>query len=149
MLKSISLFLLVFILLSSCARPEQEPEFRRIDNLKVGKISGSSAVLTGDAVFYNPNEVKAKLKKIAIDVELEGKSIGTINQSFNTKIPALAEFTVPLEASFDISDVGLLNGLLSIFGGKKVEVRYKGTIQVSMYGFPTTVPVDYTEELRL
>lgn len=149
MLKFLSSFVFVLILHSSCTRLEQEPEFRRIDNLAVAKSSGSDVMLKGDAIFYNPNKVMVKLKKINIDVEFGGKSIGAINQALNTKIPAQAEFTVPLEASFDISSVGLLSGLLSIFGGKKVEVHYKGTIQVSVYGIPTTVPVDYTEELKL
>ncbi len=147
--KSFILLFAVLLIAAGCARPEEEPQFLRIDNLGVGKISGSEATLTADAVFYNPNNVKMKLKQVAIDIELEGKRIGSINQDLTTKIPAMSEFTVPLNASFDISDIGLLNGILSILGGKKVDVHYKGFIKVFVHGYPVTVPIEYDDEVRL
>ncbi|MFY0606859.1 MAG: LEA type 2 family protein [Cyclobacteriaceae bacterium] len=140
---------LLVLAVSGCSRPDQEPQFLRVDNIGVDKISGTEAILTGQAIFHNPNDVKMKLRKVAINVELEGKRIGTINQELTTKIPALSDFSVPLKASFDLTEIGLLNGILSILGGKKVEVQYKGFIKVSVHGYPVTVPIDYTEEFRM
>jgi len=149
MYKLFYLLLLVLLLTVSCTRPEEEPQFLRIDNLGVGKISGSEATLTADAVFYNPNNVKMKLRKVAIDVALEGKQIGSINQEMATKIPALSEFIVPVNASFDLSNIGLLNGIMSILGGKKIDVHYEGFIKVSVHGYPVTVPINYDDEVKL
>ncbi len=148
-MQKIILIIALAVVFASCGRPDQEPQFLRIDNLGVDKISGTEAILTGDAIFYNPNSVKMKLRKVAIDVSLEGKRIGSINEDLTTKIPALAEFTVPMKASFDLTEIGLLNGIISILGGKKVEVHYKGFIRVSVYGYPATVPIEYTEEFRM
>lgn len=133
----------------SCNRPDEEPQFRGIDRIEVTGITGSQAYLNADAFFYNPNDVKMKLKEVEVDVVLEGKKIGTINQSMKTEIPAKAEFKVPLDATFDIGQFGTLTGILSILNGKKVMVRYTGHIKVTVHGFPIKVPVDYEEAVRI
>ncbi|VXD12160.1 conserved hypothetical protein [Marinoscillum sp. 108] len=137
------------LFLGACTRPENAPQFIGIENIEVSKIMGTNAVLKAEAIFYNPNDVKMKLRKVNIDIELEGKKIGVINQEFTTKVPALSEFRVPLNASFDITEIGLLNGIISILGGKKVVVHYKGFVKVSVHGYPATVPIDFEEEVRM
>ncbi len=112
-------FLILLAFLIGCNKPEQEPEFLRIDNIKVSKMTGKEALLNADAYFYNPNDVGMKLKEVSIDIQLEGQKIGAIRQTVKTKIPAQAEFKVPLDATFDIQDIGLLNGIISILGGKR------------------------------
>ena len=90
-----------------------------------------------------------KLRKVNIDVTLEGKKIGTIEQSLKTKIPALSEFKVPVDAKFDVGDVGVLNSIISVLGGKKMKVHYQGNIKISIHGVPISVPVDYEDEIKL
>ena len=145
-LVSVVLILLVVI---SCSRPKEAPVFKRVANVKVTAIKGTEATLNGDAFFYNPNEVSMKLRKVNIDVTLEGKKIGTIQQDLKTKIPALSEFKVPVDAKFDVGDIGVLNSIISALGGKKMKVHYKGNIKISIHGVPISVPVDYEDDIRL
>lgn len=145
----ISYVLLIIIFISSCKRPEQEPQFLRIDNIKVTEVKGNEALLNADAYFYNPNDVNMKLKKVDVDVIIENRKIGTINHSLKTKIPAKSEFKIPLDATFNLGDIGLLNSIISILGGKKVKVHYSGYITVSMYGFSSKIPVKYDDEVRI
>lgn len=147
-----NIFLLLFIaivLASGCTRPEEAPVFRRMGNIEVTKVTGSEAYLNANAYFYNPNDVNMRLKKVEVDVEVEGNKIGTINHSVRTKIPANSEFKVPLDATFDMKQVGFLKSVISILGGKKLKVRYKGFIRVSLHGIPIKVPVDYEDEVRI
>ncbi len=139
----------ILLLLAACTRPEEAPQFRGIENIAISKITGTNAVLKAEAIFFNPNDVKMKLRKVDIDISLEGKKIGVINQEFTTRVPALSEFRVPLNASFDMTEIGLLNGIISILGGKKVAVHYKGFVKVSVHGYPATVPIDFEEEVRM
>lgn len=139
----------LLLLLLGCNRPELEPEFLGIKNIEVTKVTGTEAFLKGEALFHNPNDTRMKLKYVDVSIELEGKKIGTIQQDLTTKIPALSRFTVPLNATFDLTEIGLLNSIIGILGGKKMAVRYKGHIRVSMYGYPMTVPVDFEEEVRI
>ncbi len=141
--------LIVLVGLSACKDAGKSPEFRRVANVKVAKVTGKEAVLNGDAFFYNPNKASMMLRKVEIDVFMEDKKIGVINQVLKTKIPAESEFKVPVDATFDVSDVGLLNGLMSMLGGKKMNVRYVGKIKLKIYGVPVAVPVDYENEIKL
>ncbi len=140
---------LFLILIISCVRPDEAPVFRKVSNIRVSKVSGKEALLKGNALFYNPNNAKATLRKVNIDVWLEGKKIGVINQSAKTKIGALSDFTVPVDATFDIADIGILKSVLNVLGGKKMKVRYKGNIKLTYHGLPIRVPVDYEDDIRL
>ena len=148
-MKRIANLLLLTLLLFGCTRPKEAPVFKRIGNVKVTEITGSQALLNGDAFFYNPNDVSMKLRKVNIDVTLAGKKIGSIEHKLKTKIQALSEFKVPVDARFNIGDVGVLNSIMSMIGGKKMKVRYTGNIKMSVYGLPISVPVDYEDEIRL
>lgn len=148
-MKKITPILLIAFLLYGCKDAGKAPEFRRIANVKVAKVDGKEALLNGDAFFYNPNKAKMLLKKVEIDVFMEGKKIGVINQALKTKIPAEAEFKIPVDATFNVSDIGLLNGLMSMLGGKKMKVRYVGKIKLRIHGIPVAVPVDYEDEIKL
>ncbi|ELR71044.1 hypothetical protein C900_03174 [Fulvivirga imtechensis AK7] len=139
----------IVIVLTGCTRPEEAPVLKRVTNVEVTKVTGKEALLNADAIFFNPNRVSMKLRKVEVDVELEGKKIGQIEHSMKTKIPANAEFTVPLDATFNMKEVGLLKSVLSMLGGKKMKVHYRGFIKVTVHGLPIKVPVDYEDEVRL
>lgn len=149
MMRTLITTLFILIVLAGCTRPDKAPVFRRMGNIEVTKVTGKEAYLNANAYFYNPNDVKMKLKKVEVDVAVEGEKIGTINHSLSTKIPALSEFKVPLDATFNMKQVGLLKSVLSILGGKKLNVRYTGFIRVSVHGIPVKVPIDYEDEVRL
>ncbi|WP_258097616.1 LEA type 2 family protein [Marinoscillum pacificum] len=145
-------FILPFIavlLLTQCGRPDQEPEFIAMENVKVSKVTGKEAVLSANAKFYNPNDQSIKLKQVMIDIEVDDRIVGKIDQDMKFKIPANDYFSVPLKASFNIRDLGLLNGIISVLGGKPVRVHYKGYIKVGLYGYVKKVPIDFEEDVRM
>ena len=142
-------FLVVLIAIGSCKNASQSPEFRKVDNVRVAKVDGKEALLNGDAFFYNPNKASLFLKRVDIDVFLEDKRIGAINQALKMKVKGESEFKIPVDATFNVSDIGLLNGLMSLLGGKKMQVRYVGKVKLRVYGVPVAVPVDYEDEIRL
>ncbi|XOV91997.1 MAG: LEA type 2 family protein [Bacteroidota bacterium] len=144
--------LLIFIFLATifiqCAATREAPEFVGIEKLKITKFQGKTAELTGEAILYNPNKRGLTLKEVAIDVKSDDRLIGQINKSMNLKIPAESEFKVPLNATVNIGDIGVLNGILSMLGGKEIEINYSGDIKVSVYGVPRKLHIDHTEELQ-
>ena len=52
----------IMALTYSCKNASQPPEFKRVANVKVAKVSGKEAVLNGDAFFYNPNKARMLLR---------------------------------------------------------------------------------------
>lgn len=141
------LIVALFLAMSSCL-PKEELQFKKVRNV-VLTASGATPVLRGDLVLYNPNTKRMKLKKLDLDIMLNGKKAGVVDQKLRQEIPALDEFTVPIEVAISLKEVGLLDAISSILGGKKNVVRIKGKIRGSVNGWTVSVPVDYTEEIKL
>lgn len=106
------------------------------------------AILTADAILYNPNKGSLRLKEIDLDILLNGKSAARIDQKLNALIKSKSEFTIPLEVQLKITDAGLLDTILSLFGGKKYEIQFVGKVKVKVGGFPVRIPVDHKDEIR-
>jgi LEA14-like dessication related protein len=138
----------ILLLLAAACVPKQEVVFKGIKNIEVESAEGDP-LLKANAFFYNPNNIRMKLKEISIDVKVNGKQSAQIRQQMKLPIPAQAEFSVPLEAKLSLKELGLLDTIMNILGGKKYEVRYEGYLRVAVHGITVKVPVDYKEELRL
>ena len=77
------------------------------------------------------------------------KKAGSVDQQLNQKIKGESEFTVPAEVRLELKELGLLDTIINLFGGKKYDVHLIGKIRVSVHGFAVSVPVDQREELRI
>ncbi len=144
--KSYRLFVLV--LLAGCV-PKEQVVLRAIENIELTPGEGTDPILKADARFYNPNKTRMKVKAIRLDVFIDGKKTARVDQKLKSVIKAQEEFTLPLEVQLSIKEIGLVDTLLGLFGGKKYQLHYKGHIKVTVKGFPLRIPVDYTKEVRL
>lgn len=140
------LFCLTLLVLSSCG-PKQDIEFRYVKDVIVD--ANTEPLLKGNAVLYNPNKQKMKLRRINVDVYINGKKSARVDQEPKLQIPAKAEFTVPLEVKLNIKELGFMDTLFGVIGGKKMKIRYKGSISITYKGIPVRVPVDYESEVNL
>jgi LEA14-like dessication related protein len=143
--KILFIVLLTGLLLNSCG-PKENIEFRYVKDVIVD--ANTEPLLKGNAVLYNPNKQKMKLRKVNVDVYISGKKVARVDQEPKLLIPAMAEFTVPLEVKLNIKELGFMDTLFGMLGGKKMKVRYKGTISVTYKGIPVRVPVDYESEVN-
>lgn len=143
-MKRINLLLItclaVPLFLSGCG-PKEDIEFKYVKDVIVD--ANSEPLLKGKAVLYNPNKQRMKLRKINVDVYVDGKKTARIDQEPALLIPSEAEFTVPLEVKLNMKELGFMDTLFGVLGGKKMKIRYKGTISVTYKGIPARVPVDY------
>jgi LEA14-like dessication related protein len=135
----------LLLLIGSC-KPKEDIVLRGVRDIIVD--ANTEPTLKANAVLYNPNNVKIKLRKIAIDVYVNGKKSGVVDQEPRMTIPAAAEFTVPLEVKLNMKELGLFDTIFGMIGGKKMKVKYKGSISVTYKGLPIRIPVDYESEVR-
>jgi len=133
--------------LIQCQKPDQEIVLRRIRDVVVD--ASSEPTLKANAIFFNPNKVRGRLKKIKVDIFVNGKKAASVDQDLKTIIPSQAEFTVPLQVQLALKELGFMDTLLGVLGGKKFDVRYEGHLRLSYRGVPIRVPVDYKDEVRL
>jgi LEA14-like dessication related protein len=139
---------LMLTMLHGCA-PKEPVVLREVHirNVALG-ADGKNPVLTADAVLYNPNKGSLRLKKIDLDILVDNKLAARIDQKLNAQIKAKSEFTVPLEVQLKLSESGLLDTILSLFGGKRYPIRFTGTVKVKVSGFPVNIPVDHRNEIK-
>jgi hypothetical protein len=140
-------WLLVIVAAGSCA-PKQQIVFRKALNIRFEAVN-KQPVLKADLVFFNPNKDNAKLKRIDMKILVEDKTAGIVDQTLNQKIMGDSEFSVPIEIKLNLKEMGLLDTLINLFGGKKYKVHMVGKVRVSVNGFAISVPVDQEEELRI
>lgn len=145
--KNISWILLLFIVAAGCKRPKEDIVLRQIKDIVVDATT--DPMLKANAIFYNPNAIRGKLKRINVDIFVDGKKAASVNQELKTAIPANSEFSVPIEVKLAIRELGFMDTLLGMVGGKKFEVRYEGSLKLSYHGFPINVPVSYKDEVRI
>ncbi len=131
----------------ACA-PKEAVQFRSVKNIMVDVGQGDPLV-TGDALFYNPNNLRMKVKEISIEVLVDGKKAAMVNDHPNTVVPARSEFTVPVKAKLSLKELGLLDTFFNLLGGKKYELRYVGYIRVAVHGVTVKVPVNHRDEVKL
>lgn len=143
-------YLLIFLttLPFSCV-PQHEVVLRSIENVELVAGKGTDPLLKADAIFYNPNRIRMKLKEIQIDVLVDGKKSASVDQKLKSIIKSKSEFTVPIEVQISLKEIGLMDALLSLIGGKKYELQYIGHIKVSTKGIPFRIPVNYKRTVRL
>jgi hypothetical protein len=141
------LIMVLFLVVTSCL-PKEDLQFKKVRNI-VLTASGTTPLLQGDLLLFNPNDKRMKLKKLDLVVMLNGKEAGVVDQKLRQEIPAKDEFIVPIEVVVSLKEMGLLDAISSILGGKKNIVRIKGKIRGSVNGMTISVPVDYTEEIRI
>lgn len=146
--KRIFLMLILVLVWGSCKRPEEDIVFKYVRGVVVD-ASDKDPRLKANAVFFNPNKMKGKLRKIELDIYVDGKKAGHVDQKLSLLIPANSEFTVPIEVKLSLKELGLMNTLFSILGAKKMDVRYVGSIRINYKGIPINVPVDYKSEIRI
>src|SRR5690606_5164347 len=81
--------LLVITLVTGCQRPQEEIPLRTIKDVVVDATTDPT--LKANAVFYNPNKMRGKLKNIDVEIFVNGKKAANVKQKYNEKIPAQSE----------------------------------------------------------
>jgi LEA14-like dessication related protein len=140
------LFLVIF--LTACG-PREPIVFRSVRNIKIETVANNEALLTAYANLYNPNNLRVRLKQIKVDVFVDGKKSAVVDQKLKAVIKAKSDFIVPLEMRISMKDLGLLDTILSLIGGRKYQIHFKGYLKLKVRGIPVRVPIDYSDEVRL
>ncbi|MBX2913919.1 MAG: LEA type 2 family protein [Cyclobacteriaceae bacterium] len=148
MSKVFNVLVMLFLVVQACA-PKEDIVFKGIKNVEVQVGSNNNPQLLAKAFFHNPNSMGMKLKEIHVDVLVDGKLSAEVRQKMKLKIAPRSDFMVPLEATLSLKELGLLDTIKNLLGGKKYEVQYIGFVRVAVHGITLKVPVKHREEMRI
>lgn len=79
---------------------------------------------------------------------MDGKKAARIDQHLSALIKANSEFTVPLEVELNLKELGVLDAIFNLLGGKKYVLEFTGSMKMSVNGFPLKVPIQQKEEFK-
>ena len=149
-LKNILYFVLALLFFTACKAPI-EPDFKEIKDLKVSLSGFTSARITGEALFFNPNNTSLDIKNAEIDVSVDGQKVTRISKEINIKALPEEDFTIPIDLKLSLSDlhVNSLSSALDMLGGNEKQIHFTGKIKVKVYGINFNVPIDHKENVRL
>ena len=130
-----SLIVVFFFTLVAC-KSHEDVEFRGIQIRGVTGSEGSIVTVKADAILFNPNEVKGKVRSIDVAVLYKGVEVAEVNQLSKTKVPGNAEFSVPLVLKVDMDKLNtdFLSQLTNILSKKGIDLQFVGNVKVSRHG---------------
>ena len=146
-MKTFGWVVVAMVLLNSCV-PKENIVLRSVAIRQVDPGQDGNPIMKADAIFFNPNSSRMRLKRIEIDILIDGTKVARVDQHLDALIKANAEFAVPLEVQLNLKEIGLLNTIVNLLGGKKYEIQFTGSLKVKINGFPVKVPVNYTEPFK-
>jgi len=147
--KYIILTVLPLLGLAGCNKSYEPPIFKNIENVQLSKVKDGIVNMKADAILYNPNDIKVKLREVDIEVFIKGKKVAIMKENYSLKVLPLANFSLPMNIGLDISELGLLNSILGFIQGKEFKAHYVGKAKVIMHGVPVSIPIDHHDVLKL
>ncbi|MFT4826980.1 MAG: LEA14-like dessication related protein [Paracoccaceae bacterium] len=156
-MKKFSVIIFISLLIgftSGCSKKPESPYFIKLENVKVVSASLTKVVLSGDAVFNNPNALSCELTKTNIHIRVNDVDITDINQDISIALPRNSNFTLPVYFSFNPKQLssennGFLKNAIKSFLNKEITVEYQGDITVKVLGVHFDVPIAYSETVSL
>lgn len=145
------LWLLALCLTIASCQPPVAPEFEGVRNMKINVEGLAGARINGDAVFFNSNNKKIKIKGVDVEVSVDNKKVKDIAREYDITAMPNSQFTVPIDVTLSLKDLnmGLLSTAMSMLNGEEKKVRYKGKAKVQIYGVSFSVPFDYEDEVKV
>jgi LEA14-like dessication related protein len=130
----------------------KEPVFITIKDIKIHKMEGTVAEVSGIAVFNNPNAISAKLLNTELKAYSNDVQVGQISQTNISDIPAGMNFEVPLKFNTDLLKLGMSQSLSGIIEKmlnevREVPIRFEGYCRIKNNETIYKIPITYEDKL--
>lgn len=146
-MRSAILFLFGLIPMVFSCNSIETVEYRGLSNFKVGLKP--KPVASADIRFFNPNRVSGQLRSAEMEVWVDGKKAGSVVQEYDIPVKKQSEFSVPVEVSISLKDLGLMSTMATLLRGDPLPVMLKGHVQLQVHGIPVRIPVEHTEKIKI
>lgn len=146
-------YLFISILLVSC-KVNEKPEYKALENIQIDEMTNKEVVVSADAVYFNPNHIGGTVKKVDIDLFLDGVHISKVT-SMPFEINGQENFRIPLKANVPYGDLfgtngnNMLGSILNATLSNTIQVNYKGSITLDLGAIDYDYALDETLDLKL
>jgi LEA14-like dessication related protein len=131
--------------LSSCGSLKA-PDFKGMENVRVGRLGANESSLNIDLHYFNPNKSKLKLKKAEGDAWIDDNLLGHFSIDTLIQIPANADFRMPVLLEMNMKK--LLKNSAALLLKSEVTLRVEGKAKVGKGGIYINYPIHYEGKQR-
>lgn len=134
------------LLLNSCKI--QEIKISNPENLKVEELNLKNVKLKMDLPIKNENNFSFTVKKLDLDLYVNGRNVGKLKQTKKIIIKKKCDNVYPVH--FEISTKEALNNVLFLYGElqkRNPELNATGTVKVSKFVFSKKIKVNQNQNL--
>ena len=140
--------------ISACSYTPKKPDFINLKNVTITSANLDTVVLSGDAIFNNPNPIPGKLTKTNIHIKVNNIDITDIEQNVSIDVPKNSDFTVPVHFSFNPKQLsseheGFFKNALKNFLSNQLIIEYDGHVTIEILSIGFDIPVAHTDTMRL
>lgn len=146
-------YLIASLLLLSC-KVNEKPEYKALENIQVENMTNKEVVVSAEAVYFNPNHIGGTVKKVDIDLFLDGVKISKVT-STAFEINGQENFRIPLKTNVPYGDLfgtngnNMLGSLLNAALSNTIQINYKGSITLDLGAIDYDYALDETLDLKL
>ena len=131
---------LILLFFSSCNKLK-EPVFNGIQNMRVNKLKAGKSLMTLDLAYFNPNNIKARLKEADGEAWMDSTYLGHFYVDSALTIPANSDFIIPVK--LDVEMKHILKHSLAAFLNEQVLITIKGKAKVGKSGLYKNIQLHY------
>ena len=132
--------------LASCTNVK-EPEFRRVEKLRLKKLGLSETTIGFQATYFNPNNFGVAVKEAEADVYIDSVYIGKFLQDSSVQVQKNADFSVPFSGKISLATALKID--LKDIGNRDILLRAQGSVKVGKAGIFVNKPFTYQGKHRL
>ena len=136
-MKSLFLTCLLSVLFLNSCKDIKDPELRGFDSVEIIKPGFIKSTVRINVRYYNPNRFKAKLKEAQGEAWIDNIYLGTFQVDSLIQVPALNEFVVPVDLTFETLKV------IQLAGSDEVLLKVTGNAKAGKGGFYKNFSLNY------
>src|SRR2546423_4231405 len=91
--------ILLFSLIFESCKHVKDPEFRKVENLRLKSVGFQQVVIGFNVTYYNPNNFGVSVKEAEINVSIDSIYLGRFTQDEPVIVKSTTDFTIPFSGS--------------------------------------------------
>lgn len=122
----------------------------KISAIRVKKFSLNELFLDVTFLFISKADLEAKIERLYLDLYLEDKNVGYIQEDKPFIIPARGSASVPLSISINPQYVfkNIIDISLGVGAKKDVKFKLRGFAKIKSGFITTTIPIEYETTIK-
>ncbi len=145
-MKRILVPLLLAIVFTGCVQVK-EPEFRKIEKLRLKNFGITEGVIAFNATYYNPNNFGVSVKEAEADVYIDSVYLGKFVQDSVVQVNKNADFSIPLSGKITLATALKID--LEDIEKRDILLKAIGSVKVGKAGVFVNKPFEYRGRHRL